>query len=166
MKNPELPSSVAPSDIPPRPARRSFLWRLGCLALGVAGIEAVWATFSFAKAPVSYGQPMKRNLGDPDGFAPGTAVLVDEARVFVLRDDQGLRAMSSSCTHLGCNVRADGESNGYVCPCHGSRYDDQGHVVGGPAPRSLPFYRLEKDKRGRLVVDLGAPVDATQRLEG
>ena len=79
------------------------------------------------------------------------------------RDAKGLRAMSAVCTHLGCTVRR--QEGGFVCPCHGSRYDEEGRVVGGPAPSPLAYYRLELDRRGRVVVDLSRPVDSKDRLE-
>jgi ubiquinol-cytochrome c reductase iron-sulfur subunit len=39
------------------------------------------------------------------------------------------------CTHLGCiPLKTD---QGYLCPCHGSRYDLSGRIVAGPAPLDL-----------------------------
>jgi menaquinol-cytochrome c reductase iron-sulfur subunit len=133
------------------------------LALGVLGTaEAIWSTFRFAKAPVSYGPPRKLNLGPLSRFAPGVATFVHSAKVFVKRDADGVRAMSGVCTHLGCTVREEGE--GFVCPCHGSRYDCEGRVVSGPAPASLAFLALEKDAKDDLVVDLARPVEPSKKL--
>jgi ubiquinol-cytochrome c reductase iron-sulfur subunit len=39
------------------------------------------------------------------------------------------------CTHLGCVPNRTPE--GWTCPCHGSKYDNSGRVVRGPAPRNL-----------------------------
>lgn len=143
-------------------SRRRFLSIVGWTTAVVAAGEAAFATMRFARAPVSYGPPRRFGIGAPERYAQGATVFVEEAGVYVKRDADGLRAMSAVCTHLGCTVRRDGE--GFVCPCHGSRYDDDGHVVGGPAPASLAFYRLEKDRRGRLVVDLGRRVDPGSKL--
>jgi ubiquinol-cytochrome c reductase iron-sulfur subunit len=46
------------------------------------------------------------------------------------------------CTHMGCVPIKDDE--GWLCPCHGSRYDNSGRVVRGPAPKNLviPPYRF------------------------
>lgn len=46
------------------------------------------------------------------------------------------------CTHLGCVPTR--EEYGWFCPCHGSRYDNSGRVLKGPAPRNLdvPPYRF------------------------
>jgi len=147
------------------PKRREFLWQVGCCALGVAGLEAAGSTLRFAKAPVSYGPSQRRVLGELARFPPGAPVYVEDAGVFVLRDDKGMRALSATCTHLGCTVRADAQTGGFVCPCHGSRYDAEGNVVGGPAPRALGFVQVDQDRRGRLIVDLDKPTSPDHRTK-
>jgi Rieske Fe-S protein len=48
-------------------------------------------------------------------------------------------AVDAVCTHEGCTVNGlDGST--YVCPCHGSRYDQTGRVVAGPAQANLRQY--------------------------
>lgn len=42
--------------------------------------------------------------------------------------------INAVCTHLGCVVPWNAAENKFICPCHGSRYDNQGKVVRGPAP--------------------------------
>lgn len=42
------------------------------------------------------------------------------------------------CTHLGCIPAREGE-RGFLCACHGSRFDFAGRVFkGSPAPSNLP----------------------------
>ncbi|MFJ9367532.1 Rieske (2Fe-2S) protein [Nocardia sp. NPDC101769] len=43
---------------------------------------------------------------------------------------------SSTCTHLGCKVNTV-EGGLIKCPCHGSTFNLDGTVAGGPAPRAL-----------------------------
>ena len=59
--------------------------------------------------------------------------------------DYGLNAV---CTHLGCVVPWQASENKFICPCHGSQYDNTGKVVRGPAPRSLALAHVsvEDDK--------------------
>ncbi|MGH7023547.1 MAG: ubiquinol-cytochrome c reductase iron-sulfur subunit [Caulobacteraceae bacterium] len=65
------------------------------------------------------------------------------------------------CTHLGCTPNFDptvGELDpswpgGYLCPCHGSRYDLAGRVFKSvPAPLNLPVPPYDFDSETSLTV--------------
>jgi cytochrome b6-f complex iron-sulfur subunit len=69
----------------------------------------------------------------------GGAVLVDNnAGVFLIArtGESAFTAVDAVCTHESCTVTGSDGAN-YVCPCHGSRYDRNGHVVNGPATAAL-----------------------------
>lgn len=51
--------------------------------------------------------------------------------------------MSAVCTHLGCVVPWNASENKFMCPCHGSQYDETGKVVRGPAPLSLALAHVD-----------------------
>jgi 3-phenylpropionate/trans-cinnamate dioxygenase ferredoxin reductase subunit len=73
-------------------------------------------------------------------LAPGDAKVigVDGDKVAAYRDQQGdLHAASAVCTHMGCLVEWNGVEKTWDCPCHGSRFDCDGHVLQGPAKRDL-----------------------------
>lgn len=57
--------------------------------------------------------------------------------VFLVRVGDGVKALSATCTHLGCQVRWDREKKRFLCPCHGGEYDARGNVLSGPPPRPL-----------------------------
>lgn len=64
--------------------------------------------------------------------------------VVVMRvENDHFRVMSLKCTHLGCTLRWDPEMQDFVCPCHGSRFDDKGAVTKGPADKSLTQYQSQ-----------------------
>jgi len=53
---------------------------------------------------------------------------------------------------LGCTVKWHPDKNNFICPCHGSQYDNLGRVVHGPAKRSLPLITVVvKQNQVRLV---------------
>jgi menaquinol-cytochrome c reductase iron-sulfur subunit len=58
--------------------------------------------------------------------------------VFLVWDGaHGVRALSATCTHLGCQVRWDRKGQKFRCPCHGGVYAADGTVLEGPPPRPL-----------------------------
>jgi glycine/D-amino acid oxidase-like deaminating enzyme/nitrite reductase/ring-hydroxylating ferredoxin subunit len=59
------------------------------------------------------------------------------------RDDGTLVAVSTRCTHLGCQVKWNTAERSWDCPCHGSRFSPEGRVLQGPAVRPL---RLEAEE--------------------
>jgi nitrite reductase/ring-hydroxylating ferredoxin subunit len=48
-------------------------------------------------------------------------------------------AVTEECTHAGCSVGTF-SGGALECPCHGSRFDAQGNVLGGPAGSPLTKY--------------------------
>ena len=41
------------------------------------------------------------------------------------------------CPHMGCGLKWNKEEHSWDCPCHGSRFDENGGVIEGPATGSL-----------------------------
>ena len=59
-------------------------------------------------------------------------------KVACYRDESGaLHERSAICTHLGCVVQWNSTEKTFDCPCHGSRFQTDGHVVNGPAISAL-----------------------------
>ena len=38
-----------------------------------------------------------------------------------------------NCPHMGCRLEWNPDEESYDCPCHGSRFDGEGHLIDGPA---------------------------------
>lgn len=159
--------------------RREFLVRVGAGA-GAAAIGTQCVASLRALVPnVSYDAPTTVKLGAPADFPDGLTFLPDQ-RLFVFRRADTFHAISATCTHLGCTVRAETLANPttkevggttltlthrFLCPCHGSQYTGDGVNVAGPAPRPLAWYRLSvAEDDGQLVVDLADAVDRDFRL--
>jgi cytochrome b6-f complex iron-sulfur subunit len=104
-------------------------------------------------------------LGPVDRFLNAQDTPVPEHRLWVHADDGGLYAISAVCTHLGCIVSDQGDA-GFFCPCHGSRFDARGNVIGGPAPKPLQYLELSVSPDGQLVVDKQQAVASDVRWKG
>jgi len=73
---------------------------------------------------------------------------------YLVRVGPSVRAISTTCTHLGCRVSWSEADRLFKCPCHGGRYTIDGAVADGPPPRSLD--ELPVEVRGdRIRVRLG-----------
>ncbi len=63
-------------------------------------------------------------------------------------------AYSQKCTHLSCAVYYNADRRQLLCPCHNGVFSlNDGSVVAGPPPRSLP--RVEIETRGNELIALG-----------
>ena len=151
VKPREERSRLDPDPVP----RRDFL-----------GLAALWATASallfsaigmlrLPKAAVLSSPSKKFTVTLPDALAAGEAFVPPGRSVAVFRDAEGVHAISTVCTHLGCIVKP--ATDGFECPCHGSRFQADGTVSKGPAPRPLPWLKVSVGG-GLVTVDEGAMV--------
>jgi cytochrome b6-f complex iron-sulfur subunit len=97
-------------------------------------------------------------------FPEGTLTHVSMTPVFLGRDAAGFYALTSTCTHAGCTVAAQGSgpTAQLACPCHGSLYDRDGAVVRGPAAVPLAHFAVEV-ANGNVIIHGGTQVDAATR---
>jgi Rieske Fe-S protein len=72
-------------------------------------------------------------------------VVLPSRHVAIYRNDDGrVHALSSVCTHRGCDVTWNDRDRVWDCPCHGSRFAPTGAVLKGPATRPLPSTDVPK----------------------
>ncbi|MGE3273464.1 MAG: ubiquinol-cytochrome c reductase iron-sulfur subunit [Vicinamibacterales bacterium] len=84
----------------------------------------------------------------------GYAQVVDRRVVYLVRTDGGdVRAMDSTCTHLGCRTSYDADTGLIRCPCHGGVFTPQGQVVDGPPPEPLRTLPTRVDN-GQIMVQV------------
>ena len=149
------PQSAAPLTQPMK--RREFLsW------IGVA-----WTTFAFATAGalsiilrylfpnVLFEPKTSFKAGFPDEYETG---VVDERwkekfGAWMVRVPEGIYALSTTCTHLGCTPNWLSNENKFKCPCHGSGFYKTGINFEGPAPRPLERFRISLAEDGQILVD-------------
>ena len=75
----------------------------------------------------------------------------------------GLTALFQRCVHLGCRVPWCEASQGFECPCHGSKYNYVGEYEAGPAPRNLDRFAVE-EQNGRLIVKTGTIIQSARAI--
>jgi Rieske Fe-S protein len=74
------------------------------------------------------------------GSAVGAPPGLGDTLIVVRTSDTQAIALSAICTHRGCTVGWDDKKNDILCPCHGSVFGSDGHVINGPATLPLTAY--------------------------
>lgn len=157
--------------------RRKFIAYLGRTAVVLTFLGQGFAYFRSLIPNTLYEPPKKFKLGYPKDYPEGIT-FVAKHRLFVVREGKSFWVISAVCQHLGCTVnivppktevvKIKGEEFRqkweFFCPCHGSAYYGDGTFYGGPAPKSLPWYKLDIGPDGQLVVDTNTEVDRKFRL--
>jgi len=94
--------------------------------------------------------------GKPEDYQVGevSTRMLNEQRVWVVRNEQGIYTLVAICTHLGTPIWHPTEDR-IKCPCHGSNFLRDGQNVAGPAPQPLFRAAISLDVTGKIVVDKG-----------
>jgi cytochrome b6-f complex iron-sulfur subunit len=103
------------------------------------------------------------DVGAPASFQMNTPVYNAAGRFFVVRDANGLYAVSARCTHQGVAVVTSGSS--FRCPAHGATFTFDGAVTGGPTFTPLPHLSMCLLANGHVGVSANVTVPATTRLK-
>ncbi len=147
------------------PNRRDFLSRIGIGACAAAALGSGAVTLDYLKPKVLFEPPTRFRAGTALDYPEGTVRFHKEQKTYVIGGPSGIYAVSAVCTHLGCITRFLSDENVIACPCHGSRFDVEGNVVHGPAPRPLPWLEVQEDAAGNLVVDTSVIIPRGKALK-
>ncbi len=138
--------SVADPKSQPEPARR----RLIEILLG-GGLLASFASFVYPVLRYLVPPPVAE-LGADQVIAGKIGELKpNSAKIFrfgsrpgllIRHTDGSYRALSATCTHLGCIVQYRGDLLEIWCACHNGLYDLSGRNISGPPPRPLEVYEV------------------------
>jgi cytochrome b6-f complex iron-sulfur subunit len=141
--------------------RRKFLRKLSLIMASIAGLLAFLSLFRIAM-PKPSRMDKRIKIGKPGSFPLNDFTYLPEHKIYVHRDNTGMQAVSSICTHLGCAIEKT--SDGFLCPCHGSKYDKKGNIISGPALKDLSWYMLYRSPDGQVIVDITKIVDSDYSL--
>ena len=148
--------------------------------LGTSFLAFLWPRISGGfGSDVSAGQVsdlLDQAINDDGSITP---VFVPEARAYVVPgpdalSDQfdgrsveagGVMAIWQKCVHLGCRVPWCSTSQGFECPCHGSKYNSIGEYNAGPAPRNLDRFVVEITDGGELIIKTGTVVETPRAFQ-
>ena len=147
--------------VPDSGSRRQFL--------RVCGVGVVGCAFAAGCAAKSGGSPATFgdvSAGNLKNLPVGALVPVNFEPVYLGRDQDGVYALTSTCSHQGCDiaVQGSGDSAIFVCPCHNSKFDRNGAVRQGPANAPLVHFAVEIDGNGDITIHGGTQVAAATRV--
>jgi Rieske Fe-S protein len=75
----------------------------------------------------------------------GKVINQNGEKIAVYKDETGkIITLSAVCTHMGCTVGWNNKEKTWDCPCHGSRYNQVGKVINGPAVKDLALKESDK----------------------
>jgi len=151
------PAALSQSDDNTQVTRRSFFsWlSLGWLAFVAAtgGFFTMMLRFFFPNVLFEPVQTFR--AGYPADYEAGQVDLRWKAKyaTWIIRNDEGIYALSTTCTHLGCTPNWLVAEQKFKCPCHGSGFRKTGINFEGPAPRPLERFRIVLADDGQIVID-------------
>ena len=159
--------------------RRSFLGKIALGFISIGLMAQGWTYLRSLIPNILYEPPKKFKVGLPEAMAEGVN-FIDTQRVFIIKTGGHFSCLSARCTHLGCTVkhiqlsheetvRLGGEEvtvdHEFHCPCHGSKFRQNGAPYSGPAPKGLPWHGIKiAPEDGQLVVDVSTSVDSNFKL--
>lgn len=140
----------------PMSRRAFFSWvALGWTAFTAAMVAASSATARFMFPNVLFEPLPTFKAGVPQEIQAGQVDERFKAKfgVWLVRDDGGIFALSTVCTHLGCTPNWLEAEQKFKCPCHGSGFYKNGINFEGPTPRPLERFAIELADDGQILVD-------------
>jgi cytochrome b6-f complex iron-sulfur subunit len=131
-------------------SRRSFLDLLVKACLAGSALMGLGIVMRYLGYHTEDSRSSQYDLGLASEYPPGSRIPVQDAQAIIIHDNQGFHAISLVCPHLGCTVNVTSE--GFSCPCHGSRFIPDGSLRKGPASHPLNSIPIEVDGEDHLIL--------------
>ena len=73
-----------------------------------------------------------------DIFSPSRSMLHGQLGINLLESAKNLLTPTAPrCPHLGCALKWNKQEHSWDCPCHGSRFEENGKLIDNPATGNL-----------------------------
>jgi nitrite reductase/ring-hydroxylating ferredoxin subunit len=136
---------------PHRISRRTAVFTsMGALAAGLVGGFAIQRFRSSPDTPPpgavgpGHWQTVSTLADLPEGAV--RSFKLDNLTGFLIHRSGDVRAVSRTCTHMGCQLDFSRPDGALICPCHGAAFDLHGRLLHGPGggPYSQPLPPLKR----------------------
>jgi len=165
------PADPAPSRSAPSATRRQVIVATTAAATAAVAAVSVDRLLSHPRADNQPSQDADSELVPTDGswqavtnsreLPEGAVHSFDLGSVngFVRRVNGNVEAVSGVCTHQGCKLSFDQDSDRLRCPCHSTSFSPAGQVLTHAlpiAPKPLPHFEV-REQKGVIEVLTPAP---------
>ena len=123
--------------------RRKFLkkvWQF--FALGSAALLSIILGMFYSR----FLQKRRRFVYSLDELSETINIQPD---ICIVKEDERITVLSRKCPHLGCTLELNQSGDGFVCPCHGSRFRKDGGFIEGPAKKNMQ--KLDFSNNGSVI---------------
>jgi len=142
--------------------RRVFFVKLGLGSLSIAAAGTAVFAYQFLSPNVLYEPSPTINAGKPGNYPLDSLTLDVNSGIYIVHSKEGFFSLSAVCTHLGCLTAWKPDLGIIACPCHGSKFQQNGQKIEGPAPKPLPWKRMWVNDDGDLMVDRSTDIGPMQ----
>ena len=172
-------TSKPTGDERPSEDRRKFLGKASGVAM-ITGLAGGYGAFGAIALRYLYPTNLDNRLwqfvietdrvkvGESIRYRGPSGETVNIARQHRNGDADDFIALSSTCPHLGCQVRWESQNDRFYCPCHNGVFDPTGVATSGPpaeAGQSLSRYPLQVTN-GLLHISVPPPQFGESEVKG
>ncbi len=149
-------------------SRRAFGQNMGKISLASLSASTIIAILASCSKDGDENPMSSSNNSNGDGFSVDLnehqtlkdvggfkTFMVEGTPIVVIHTAESVfRSFSLVCTHQSSTVSWTANTQNFTCPCHGSRFDNNGQVTQGPAIRALTEYKTMFDQNSTVNVEI------------
>ena len=108
----------------------------------VSGFNKWGITSSMAAAMIVTDAVLERKNKYSNVFAPDRSVMRPQLLANAAESVMGLLTpRTKRCPHMGCALKWNSAEHSWDCPCHGSRFSEEGQLIDNPATGDLKSFK-------------------------